>query len=340
MSEIVAMGACTPIGLWAEAAAAAYFSEISGIQLHPRFIDAGGARVSMAFVEAVESTREADRMAELALAAIRDMLTQPDGGGQEADLLLSLPAYRPGFGPEDARALVEKIRGSVESAFSLREVVTGQYDQAGGVMAIATAMNRIANGGRRHCIVVATDSYIGADSLDWFEAHQRLKTVTNPFGLIPGEAAAAMLVGPATSRNRVQVIGGGLRREIADESPGPYLGRALSRALLDATAPLAERETPIRHLFVDLNGEIWRTDSFGNALMRASSRFALGESFNVTANRVGETGAAFGVLAGILAAVGSRTRMLEGRFACICGSATSGGARAAVLLDLGERPTQ
>jgi len=337
MSAILGVGACTPIGLRADSAAAAYYSDIPNIQIHPRFIDAGGQRVSMAFVDAIERPREADRMAMLATAAVRDLLAQPGVGGQEADLLLALPAYRPGFDHEDARGFTAKIRDCLGSAIALGEVVMCQHDQAGGVVTLAMAMDRNAPGRGRHCVVVAADSYVGADTLDWIEADQRLKTEENPFGLIPGEAAAAMLLGPpATRPGTPSIVGSGLVRETADAAPGPYLGRALSGALLGATDALASRQVPVKHLFVDLNGEIWRTDSFGNALVRASPRFALEESFNILANRVGETGAAYGVLAAVFAVIGRRIGMLDGRHACICGSSSRSGARAAVVLDLGE----
>ena len=338
-AAILAMGAATPIGLSAATASAAYFADLPNHREHPFFVDKRGAPVSMAYVDGIDALPEAERIALLAQAALADLLRDlPGDVATPADLLLALPSARPGIDEAAlGQTVVEALR-SFAPALSIVGVKVGHFDQAGGVMALGAARMRAAQAGARPSLVIAADSLVGPDALDWIDAGDRLLSPANAFGLIPGEAAGALLIGPPGSvaglPGVAAVVGYGEGRETHDKPPGPWLGRGLSRAVLTATEGMPEAEVRPGHIFADLNGEPWRADSFGHALTRFAPRLADGSALHVLANRTGDIGAAFGIVAAIFAVIGRAKGFLPGRHAGICAMAGPG-ARAAVVLDLG-----
>ena len=107
------------------------------------------------------------------------------------------------------------------------------------------------------CMVCGVDSYINASSLLWLDNHFRLKTTANQHGLIPGEAAAAIVIHRDPSKERdVRITGLGFGVEQAHVlSEEPLLGLGLTQAARTALAEagLGYHEIDLR--ISDVTGE-------------------------------------------------------------------------------------
>lgn len=137
--------------------------------------------------------------------------------------------------------------------------------------ALREAAEALRAGRCDHAVVGACDSWVDAVRLQQSVDLGRLKTLNNPVGFTPGEAAVFLLL------ERPGSAGGGrrapdallteVREEIEENNHAadkPLTGGALAR-LLCATLGRGDRGT----LYLDLNGEEFRAADWGMALMRA-----------------------------------------------------------------------
>jgi 3-oxoacyl-[acyl-carrier-protein] synthase-1 len=177
---------------------------------------------------------------------------------------------------------------------------------AGGVAcaeALRGASRVLASGVADAVLIVAVDSWLDGPSLEWLAMHHRLKCSDNPVGLIPGEAAVAVMVGgaglfgpgappPAAWSRAVRIQGVEVCE--ATERPGAALAIAVDSAVKNARVSVLEGLT-----VVDLNGEERRASAWGNALVRWGPRFA--GLVRLPAMSLGDTGAASGAVGLLLA---------------------------------------
>ena len=87
--------------------------------------------------------------------------------------------------------------------------------RVGAAQALAIARQLFAEGFRR-CLIAGVDSLISAEALRALADAERLKTEANPDGLIPGEAACALMIDAAPHTHEhpaVQVAGIGFGQE-------------------------------------------------------------------------------------------------------------------------------
>lgn len=179
-----------------------------------------------------------------------------------------------------------------------------------GHVGVAAALDRaaqgIASGSMQRCLVVAVDSYVDLDTIDWLGRRRRLKCDDNPVGLSPGEAAAALLVeSPRAAKNRSARVEAWVRAVSLLDTKRPESADVPNRdgsIISDAIAAVLPAGKPFRgDLIADLNGEEWRAREFGGALARLGG--ALGDvRFIYPAASLGETGASSGAIALCLAA--------------------------------------
>ena len=186
----------------------------------------------------------------------------------------------------------------------------------------AAALNRAASSVGVHCdraLIVAVDSLLDPIVIEQLASQHRLKHGDNSAGLIPGEAAAALLVEPtqAVEPDRVLAVLSGisLQQPLQEATEVPNRIGTLAECFLTALdqAGLSELDGDV---YIDVNGEPWRAHQWGMALLQIQGRFK--GSVEFPAISVGDVGAAGGVLAICLAC-----RAFERSYA--------GGAAAAVL---------
>lgn len=262
------------------------------------------------------------RWLRLAHAAIRELFDAP-GASAERPLATAIVAALPlcdaaRFGIEEDDSVDESL---LDAAFLAplcelsRLPISAQHrvvvceGHAAAASALSRASALLQTGSLEQVIVVGVDSYLDPGTLEWLHSANRLHGSGQPEGLVPGEAAAALLV---TSPRR---------RSTGDKRPLAFIPSAFTmcakRSALDAetlgvewsracTELLAHpRAAGAADLIVDLNGERWRSDAFGNALPRMA-RQLLGSPFenpnvSMPAASIGDVGASTGCIHACLA---------------------------------------
>jgi 3-oxoacyl-[acyl-carrier-protein] synthase-1 len=162
--------------------------------------------------------------------------------------------------------------------------------------ALLRAREILAAGQATHCLICAVDSLINPEVLRDLDESGRLKTESNPDGLIPGEAGACILVAPRNSHGGLQVRGIGIANDpvrLGDGNPtlGTGLGEAIRYALNDASLTMDDLD----YRLTDVTGErFWFSDAtYGLArVLRVRKRYF--EMWNIS-DTIGYAGTAMGV---------------------------------------------
>jgi len=177
--------------------------------------------------------------------------------------------------PEGVRsALVLPLNNMLQGRFqprSIRVVPRGRI----GIFELVSQFYRIQRtDGFERALVIAVDSWLDGSSLNYLMTMGRLKTASNPVGLMPGEGAFAILLEPQrAAQHRGAAPGPVIRRcslgveplclMAAERSQGFGLAARIS-AVLHETRPQQSYPTHI----ADLNGETWRATEWGSAAVR------------------------------------------------------------------------
>ncbi len=348
-ADIVALGACTPLGYTAESAAAAVRGRISQVSGHPFMVDAAGDPITGAFNPKLPADIPApERMQRMAKWALQDALRRIDlSSCSPLPVLLALPETRPGFSDEHAQNITQSLGDVVMSDsrngrdIELRLELAAR-GHAGTLRAIHMSIERMARGEFEACAVCGTDSYFDADTIDWLSEHRRLVGVDIRNGFAIGEAAGAILLVSDRLRNRLGVpsCGKAHRPGISveqvciqdnEDSLGIGLSDAVGEAVGSAGAALRLPEQAIDIAYCDVNGERYRSEEWGFAVLRNPHAFK--DSAYITATESwGDVGAASGVLNCILASRAWSRGYAQGPRAMIWGSSEAG-ERAALVLE-------
>ena len=157
----------------------------------------------------------------------------------------------------------------------------------------------------RRALVLAVDSLLDEESVDWLIQQQRLKTLESPVGLIPGEAAACLVIelpaasgaGTAPLLDAVHTIA---PRPADQEGAASHVARSLSQALgalLASSSPGSPGD-----LILNLNGEERGATVWG-AVLSYLAKEARNWRPRMIAPQIqlGDVGAAFGAVAVCLA---------------------------------------
>lgn len=183
------------------------------------------------------------------------------------------------------------------------QVVVG--DQAGWASALTWAMQLLASGAIRRCIVGGIDSLVDPGVLASLLDTRLLKTPENPVGLMPGEAAAFLLLERADAVSsraarplatiHLPVFVEGEPHELSED---PVTGERLAAAIRAVVDP-----TPSRcpHLVVcDCYGTYRNATEWGSALARLPRELTDAPQW-FPAAMFGTTGAAAGAVAACVA---------------------------------------
>ncbi|SFM81126.1 beta-ketoacyl synthase N-terminal-like domain-containing protein [Variovorax sp. OV329] len=342
---IVALGASTPVGRDAWASAAAVRAGISGFGEHPFIIDAAGEPVRVARAPWLEpELPAADRMLAMLQPAVDQALVPLAGmpaAGLRVALSLGLPAVRPGVAADLpqllASAAAQRWRGQVSA------VARFAAGHAAGLFALEAAWTRLAQGALDACVVAGVDSYIDADALEWLEQGEQLHgagPLNNAWGFVPGEGAGAVLLMRRSLVERLQLpalarllgVGSAFEpKRIKTETI--CVGEGLTQAFRSALAGLPGSHR-VSDVYCDMNGEPYRADEFGFAVLRTKEAFESASDFIAPADCWGDLAAAGGPLHLALAVAAGHKSYANGPLAFVWGSA-EGGERAAALLAVG-----
>jgi len=201
--------------------------------------------------------------------------------------------------------IVERALESVRSGWALPERRFFGEGRTAFPRALKAALDELATGRRRTCLVAAIDTLLDRAVLERLLVEERLKTEDRPTGLVPGEAGVALVLqavapkGSASHRAPVQVRAVALR-PADDASPG----RALADCADEAFRAAGGSAEPL--LVSDHNGEHASAQEWGGALVRLRS---LGPAWTAPpswfpAIGFGDTGTAAAAVGACLAARG------------------------------------
>ena len=342
--EVLEIGARTPVGLVAESSAAAVRAGIVRTMACPlAAIDPDGEpKLVAADATLGFELTGVDRLLPLARSVIEEVLAKlgPRGKMVALEIMLVLPEARPGVSERALERLLAELPAGLE--LGARSPATkAAFTIAGrGQAGVAAAVQRVVHSSTRDrdvlSLVVGVDSHHHPDTLLWLE-HARHFGPDARSPIIPGEAAACLVLAPTHLRKRLGLIaraiieGVGLAHEpCAPDSEGGSFGVGLTRAIEGATAGLQLPTQAVDATYSDINGERYRSEEWGFVAMRIPAVFKALE-YEAPANLWGDVGAASSALGSVLAVQSWARGYAPGPRALVLGGSSSG-ARGAILL--------
>lgn len=203
---------------------------------------------------------------------------------------------------------------------------------AGGLEAVSAALTDLSASTVRVAVVLGIDSLLDEETLDWLNSCQRLKCDGVPAGCQPGEAAVALALTLETPVHAVPVVRvvSTAKEERSLLAGGSGTGQGLATAIAEC---LKAVPSDTAWIISDHNGEVYRANDWGYAVVRLRSHF---ESFAAPvvwypALSFGDIGAA-SALAGICMAVRAWDRNYAPANIALIAAASEGSGRAALCL--------
>lgn len=355
---IAGVGALTPVGLSAEATCAAVRAGISRMLALEGWDDGGtdppegliAGRVPFEWLEGGPRTEwpgherwnlrpprphllvanGGRRLIDLALPAAEEAWRQASPGGGRAGLYLGLDEADRG-GP-----IAEAIGAVLGVAFD--PVREDRLGRAAGLAALHRAARHLREDRVDVALVGAVDSRIRRDVVEALAARGVVRTEDAPHGIIPGEAAAFLVLARDDPERRALgwLAGSGVSEEPTAGTDDPNQGVGLTRALRrarQAAPPLASQP----FIVCDLNGERYRAMEWGLVRVRAVDDLrylpagpGAGDLWH-PADCIGDPGAASGGLSVVCALTAMRKGYARADRALVWG-ASDGPLRAAAVL--------
>lgn len=288
------VGMCSAVGLNAASSCAAIRVGITGFDDTAFLFD--GDFLQGAEVPLEKPWRGREKLLRMAGLALRECTEHlPPARLREIPLLLVVAEKdRPGRLSRLDDSLLRELMDRCGGPFHPDSQVIAN-GRVGGVEAIDLASRLLARSRCGSCLIVGVDSFLNAATLGAYHARARLLTPRNSDGFIPGEAAAAVLLETAQSRDLCDfaVRGWGFAREEAGiESELPLRGEGLATAIRESLSRGGTDYHSIDYRICDANGEQYPFKEA--ALAMARTLRVRKEHFDLwhAADCIGEVGAA------------------------------------------------
>lgn len=342
---ITGIGMVTPVGHDSIMAPAAIWSGISRFGEVPDFVTTKGAKAVGSFVKGITDERSgSDRLLSMAVPAAQEALFMAEEFYEDLDmsdakLLLSLgPQERPSyeeFDKEDIQTLLELAQAEeIQSVEIIRE------GHSSGVIALSKSISLLRERKTKVCIIGGIDSLVEYPSLAWLEEKGRLKTDDRPYGFIPGEAAAFLVLElESNARQR----GAPVLCEILETAYGmeeanifsdkPLFGKRLSESINKVLNTQGMGIDKINGIICDLNGEHYRMKEWGLVQSRIFDGSTPVPELWHPAECIGDVGAASIIVFTAIAAVAVNNGYFNGTNILIWTSSDMGGRGSLLLTD-------
>jgi len=172
---------------------------------------------------------------------------------------------------------------------------------AAALAGVSEAARLLEAGAAERVVVLGVDSLVASEALAWLAGRRWLKTPDWPVGLMPGEAAAAVLLETERgARRRGAPVHGYVEAVAVDAALGaeargpPALGRRLAELLLGVWPAGVE----VGDVYGDLNGQTHRAEAWGHVCVHVrAARPGASAALHLPASCLGDTGAASGAVA-------------------------------------------
>lgn len=345
--RIVAAGARTPLGVSLEASMAAVRAGISELSDHPFLVDRRFEPIRLSQDSLLDpSLMGPERLIEMASSVLNEVCSSLEPvvrSNGSIPVFLALPETRPGFARADAQAVREGVTRK-QMLVELQLVESFEGGHAAGLLALESACSWILKGKAEVCVVVGVDSYLTVETLDWLDKNRQLATSYHRGAFFPGEGAGAVVIASASAVSRYQLEAlatiGGLAASTETsviKTNDLCLGHGLTECIRKATSQLSIPDEMIDGVVCDINGERYRSEEWGFAMLRFPHLFVDPTAYEAPASCWGDMGAASGPLFIGVAIVAGRNGWSKGvRY--LIWTSSEGGQRMALLLLLeGDR---
>ena len=282
------------------------------------------------------------RLVEMLVMALQDCLSRsPALRLQQVPLLVGLAEPgRPGGGTWLDMSIISQVEEKLGVKFhpSLSKIIPKGH--TAGFEGLRIARDLLQTTQVVGCLVCGVDSYINASSLFWLDRSWRLKREGHTDGVIPGEAAAAVLVQrnvPLKTEPEVEVVGLGFGQEKSSVlTEEPLLGRGLADACRQALAEAGWRFHELDFRLSDMTGENYGFREHTLARGRLLRVVPLKDQpLWHAADSIGDTGAAAGVVQ-LVRAMEAWAKAYAPGSRATCFTSAVPGERAVALLRYGE----
>lgn len=338
---IVGTGARTAVGLSAPATAAAARAGIAAMGNHPFMIDKMGAPMVVCADPTLPVELETmERFLELALTPAREammVLLEKSKAPPRVSVLLALPEERPGTPKYFQNKFAERFGSALAKEVNIQQLTCHSLGHAGGLFCLEQALSLIQSGKSQFCLVGGIDSYLEPETLEWLDDLEQLHSETTIWGFCPGEGAGFCLL---TSAEVAASLGLPITIELLSAASAKEanpiktetvcIGQGLSEAFKKSLAHLP-RDNQVHHTICDMNGEPYRGNEYGFAVLRSPGKFADDADFMTPADCWGDVGAASGPLFAVLATFAAKKGYAPGPNTFLWVS-SEGGLRGAALL--------
>jgi 3-oxoacyl-[acyl-carrier-protein] synthase I len=343
---VVATGLVCPVGLTTVSACAAIRAKVARFNDLPYFDDQGEPIVGAVVPGLKADLNRRERLVELLVWALRDCLES--GGIERTDRMPLLVGLAE---PSDSGAstilpvdIVRDVEARLQLRFDAQRSIALPKGHTSAFEALRLARTMLQDSTVSACLVCGVDSCINAGTLWWLDRHRRLKTAGNSDGVIPGEAAAAVLLVRDTDgsgRAAAHVVGLGFSHEDAGVlSEEPLLGLGLAAATRSALTEASLGLHEIDFRLSDVTGEDYGFREQALVLARVLRSRREDFTFWHTADSLGDIGAAAGACQLVVAREAFRKGYAPGNRVICFTSAVSGGRAVAIVEGSGSaRPT-
>jgi 3-oxoacyl-[acyl-carrier-protein] synthase-1 len=324
VNAVQSIGMACPLGLTAPSAYAAIRAGLDRFRELPYRDDDGEPLRGSALSLLGTTTQASQRWTALLRLALADALQGSPASAAEAPVLLALPEQV----EVDALDLSSLLGPNLKER---AQIFVG--GPCAGYLALHTARDLLHEGRASLVVVAAADSLIGARRLLEWSRQKRLLTEKNSDGVIPGEAAAAMVLVRRTAKPLGRVLGIGFGKE-----PGllsndvPLRGQGIVSA---ARAALAECRLELHDVDLRLSDAAGESYHFKEQVLAVSRLLRQNkDSFPLwrAAAHLGHTGSAAGLCNLVIALSAARAGRFPGQRA-IAYAGDDGGDRAALVLE-------
>jgi 3-oxoacyl-[acyl-carrier-protein] synthase-1 len=202
---------------------------------------------------------------------------------------------------------------------------------AAGASAIKEAIKALNTDEIQYAIVGGVDSLVDIDTLLFYFKKERIKYHDNPYGFMPGEASAFILLEKQVHANsrKAEIISLIMSANVGTEiitiwSENPSIGTGLSEVIRKTFSDLSDNGIYTGSVICDLNGELYRAKEFSYAVPRILKNITTNWRLIHSASNLGDTGAA-----SFIVSICTGARSLSRGYAktdniLICGSSDDG----------------
>jgi 3-oxoacyl-[acyl-carrier-protein] synthase-1 len=299
------------------------------------FIGRGGEPILGCAVPLDEPLRGVDKLIRMAASAIAECLRSPDRlRSKEIPLLLCLSENdRPGRPTDLDREMIPRLEAELKTKFHGDSGIVA-FGRIGIAHALKRAESLIYDRKIPQCILAGVDSHLVGASLGDFDAKGRVLTSVNSDGFVPGEGAAAVLVGASGSSKSGELKCRGIAfasEEATIESELPLRAEGLVQAVRGALADAGATTDDFDYRIADVSGPQYHFREAALAIGRVIRKVKPVLEFWHPADCIGEVGAAIGPCMLAVALEAARKKYAPGP-GLLCHLGNDDGRRAALLL--------